>query len=36
MALKLRQGLAADRTSVTPATGELIYTLATELLRAVI
>jgi hypothetical protein len=30
MALKLRQGLAADRTSVTPATGELIYTTDTK------
>lgn len=30
MALKLRQGLAADRTSITPATGELIYTTDTK------
>lgn len=31
MALRLRQGLAADRTSVTPASGELIYTTDTKL-----
>ncbi len=30
MALRLRQGLAADRTSITPATGELIYTTDTK------
>lgn len=31
MALRLRQGLAADRTSITPASGELIYTTDTKL-----
>lgn len=31
MALRLRQGVAADRTSITPASGELIYTTDTKL-----
>lgn len=30
MALKLRQGLATDRTSITPVSGELIYTTDTK------
>jgi|688.fasta_scaffold06868_12 hypothetical protein len=30
MALKLRQGLASDRLSITPASGELIYTTDTK------
>jgi len=31
MALQLRRGLSANRTSITPATGELIYTTDTKL-----
>lgn len=31
MALQLRRGLAADRTTITPAQGELIYTTDTKL-----
>ncbi len=30
MALRLRQGLSSDRTSITPASGELIYTTDTK------
>jgi hypothetical protein len=32
MALRLRQGLSSDRTSITPASGELIYTTDTKLI----
>lgn len=31
MSLKLRRGLSADRTSITPAEGELLYTTDTKL-----